>query len=300
MTAPPIEWFRNPGLTEPTPHTVLPPVEIDGKQYRRVMGHLATWETTHVGLPGQNVRPPRSPSDYAHFHVGSAEVTDDDGNLTRVPCGHLTCDTGHAGLEASAQDAAKFYDNTGTLAASVCAGEDDIGIWYSGVVEPELPELTLRRFSGCSQSGDWRPINGKLDLVASLSVPTPGFPIPRSRVASAGEPTALVAANIVPNPQEPEEAPMSETPIAKGDYVELADGFVGQVVETGDKLVVELTASADEVKPASEEQALAASAARTERQRVQSLEAKVDRLTAALEQRDIAERAQALLADVEV
>jgi len=295
MTTPPIDWFRDPQLDGPTPVTVTP----EG----RVFGHIAGWDTSHVGMPGKNVRPPRSKADYGYFHVGS--VTTVDGQTpVDVSCGKLTLDTGHAPLTSDATDAAAHYDNTGTVVANVCAGEDAHGIWFAGALAPGVDDLKAHKLKSSAVSGDWRPIDGSLELVAALMVNTPGFPIPRARVASAAELVPLVAAGIVPNPAEETTVPGgSETQsIAKGDYVELAvTAAIGQVVESTDGgFVLEVPVAAADVKRASEEQALAASAARTERQRVQSLEDKVDRLTAALEQRDIAERAQALLADVEV
>jgi hypothetical protein len=67
-----------------------------------------------------------------------------------------------------------------------------------------VDELRLRRFMSCGLSGDWRadPQSGGLDLCAVLSCPVPGFPIPRSRVAS-GAPMALVAAGALAPPVQP-------------------------------------------------------------------------------------------------
>lgn len=188
--APPIDWFRDPQMDGPTPLTV----DDDG----RVRGHLALWDTGHIGLPG-DVKPPKSHADYAYFHTGSREVSDQDG-ARLIATGHVTLDTGHAGMEADARSAAAHYDNTGSLAADVCAGEDAHGIWVAGATAPGLDDLRLHKLRACGLSGDWRRIGPGLELVAALSVPTPGFPIPRSRVASAGEPLALVAAGAMAPP----------------------------------------------------------------------------------------------------
>lgn len=288
---PPIDWFRDPQLDGPTPVTVTP----EG----RVYGHIATWDTTHVGMPGKNVRPPRSRSDYGYFNTGAVEA-DDNGTLVDVSAGRLTLDTGHASLTSDATAAARHYDDTGTVVANVCAGEDAHGIWFSGVTAPGLDDLKRHKLKSSSVSGDWRPIDGSLELVAALMVNSGGFPIPRARVASAAELVPLVAAGIVPNPVQ--EDTVSETQqIAKGDYVEIvASGAIGQVVEVGDQLVLELPVSTEDVKPATEEQAITAAAARTERQRVASLESRVESLVAALEARDRADEAARLLADLEV
>lgn len=293
MTTPPIDWFRDPQLDGPTPVTVTP----EG----RVYGHIAAWDTPHVGMPGKNVRPPRSRHDYGYFHVGTVAALDGQTPVD-VPCGKLTLDTGHAPLTSDASDAASHYDNTGTAVANVCAGEDAHGIWFAGALAPGVDDLKAHKLKSSAASGDWRPIDGSLELVAALMVNTPGFPIPRARVASAAELVPLVAAGIVPNPQEPEEMSENTTPqIAKGDYVELvASGAIGQVVEVGEQLVLELPVGTEDVKPASEEQAITAAAARTERQRLQSLESRIESLTAALEARDRADEATRLLADLEV
>ena len=90
--------------------------------------------------------------------------------------------------------------------------------------------------------------------------------------------------------------------IKKGDFVEIvASGHIAQVVEAGDgNYVVEVTAAAGDVKAATEEQAIAASAARTERQRLHDLESRLEAVTAALEARDRADEAARLLDGIEV
>lgn len=311
MNTPPIDWFRDPGLDGPTPVTVTP----EG----RVYGHIATWDTSHVGMPGKNIRPPRSRHDYGYFNTGVVEA-DDNGTPVDVSAGRLTLDTGHAPLTSDATDAAAHYDNTGSVVANVCAGEDAHGIWFSGAVAPGIDDLKRHKLKSSSVSGDWRPIDGSLELVAALMVNSGGFPIPRARVASATELVPLVAAGIVPNPiaehdeaalpeatlraamnyKEPE---MSETPtLNKGDLVELvASGALAQVTDRTDEgYAVELLVGPDEVRPASEEKALAASAAQQTRAQLRSLAATVESLQADLAARDRADRAQALLADVEV
>lgn len=207
--APPIDWFRNPELPEPTPLTV----GDDG----RVCGHLALWASMHIGFPDQHISPPRSHTDYAYFHTGSRAVAD-SGQQRLIPTGHITLDTGHAAMTADYRSAAAHYDDTGTLVADVCAGEDAHGIWVAGATAPGLDELRLHKLRACGLSGDWRRIGAGLELVAALSVPTPGFPVPQSRVAS-GEPVALVAAGALP------------APVAPIDYDALADAVAERVVQ---------------------------------------------------------------------
>jgi hypothetical protein len=177
---PPTEWFNNPQLTGPTPLTV----DDDG----RVFGHIAAWHVDHIGMTA-GTKPPRSRSKYAYFHTGV--VRTDNG--TDVPVGQLTLAGGHAGLEASASEAVRHYDDTASAIADVHAGEDAYGIWVAGSVRPGSTPEQIRALRASAPSGDWRPIKNSLELVAVCQVNVPGFPIARARVAS-GQVMALVAA----------------------------------------------------------------------------------------------------------
>lgn len=178
--APPDAWFANPKLEGPTPMTV----DDDGKVY----GHIATWDSIHIGMAGA-VRAPKSRSGYAYFQTGSLKT--DTGKLVNV--GQLTLAGGHAPLTSDAAAAVKHYDDTNSAVADVTVGEDRYGIWAAGALRPSVTPEQLRTFRASPLSGDWRPINGGLELVAACAVNVPGFPIARARVAS-GSVQALVAA----------------------------------------------------------------------------------------------------------
>lgn len=177
---PPTSWFDNPQLRQATPLTV----DDDG----RVFGHIAAWHVDHIGM-SFGTRPPRSKSKYAYFHTGV--VRTEEGS--DIPVGQLTLAGGHASLEASASEAARHYDDTGSAIADVHAGEDAFGIWVSGALRPGTSPEQVRALRASAPSGDWRPIKGQLELVAVCQVNVPGFPIARARVAS-GAVMALVAA----------------------------------------------------------------------------------------------------------
>lgn len=180
--------FANPGLKEPTPHSV----SDDGT---RVFGHLALWRTCHIGIQGQCVTPPRE-DEMAYFLL--KDLVTDEGD--HVAVGQLTFGTGHAGSGLSAAAALEHYDNTGTVVADVACGADQYGIWYSGAVRPDVraDPVKLDAFRGAVLSGDWRRIGNQLRLVAALCVNVPGFPIPRTRTRTrGGTQTALVAAGIL-------------------------------------------------------------------------------------------------------
>jgi len=177
---PPTDWFTNPNLTGPTPLTV----DKDG----RVYGHIAAWNVSHIGLP-RSTKPPRSRSKYAYFNTGVIHTADG----TDATVGQLTLAGGHAPLYASAADAAKHYDDTASAIADVHAGEDQFGIWVSGCLRPGADEMQIRALRASAPSGDWRPIEGSLELVAVCQVNVPGFPTARAMIAG-GKMLALVAA----------------------------------------------------------------------------------------------------------
>ena len=177
--SPPSSWFEDPELTHATPLTI----DDNGKVY----GHIATWDTDHIGNFG--VKPPRSRSNYAYFRTGLLR-TEEGGD---VAVGQLTLAGGHAGLDVDARRAVEHYDNTASAVADVACGEDTYGIWVAGSLRPGVTPEQVRTLRASAPSGDWRPINNTLELVAVCQVNVPGFPIARARVAS-GSVTALVAA----------------------------------------------------------------------------------------------------------
>ena len=177
---PPADWFKDPGLSKPTPLTI----DDNGHIY----GHIAAWNVNHIGLP-RATKPPRSRSKYAYFHTGVLRC--EDG--TDIPVGQLTLAGGHAPLNADAKSAAKHYDDTASAVADIHVGEDEYGIWCAGSLRPDLEEMQIRALRASAPSGDWRPINGSLELVAICQVNVPGFPTARAMIAS-GKVLALVAA----------------------------------------------------------------------------------------------------------
>ncbi|HSE43878.1 MAG TPA: hypothetical protein VLA89_00965 [Gemmatimonadales bacterium] len=177
--APPKHFFETPEPDSPTPMTY----EDDG----RVYGHPALWGSCHRGFMGgafeQCVTPPRSNTDYAQFHLG--HIITKEGE--RVAIGKITFDTDHAPLTSDVQAASRHYDNTGSVGAYVRASNGKLGPWFSGVLKPDLAPEDLVSLRANPLSGDWRSLNGNLELVAALAVPVPGFPIPQLALSAALE-----------------------------------------------------------------------------------------------------------------
>jgi hypothetical protein len=181
-TRPPKAWFEDPcftvgddrlreivGSAGETKYACPLTVTPEG----RVFGHIAPWNVCHTGIPGKCVVAPRG-SDYRHFMRGQ-HLTTAEGD--HVAVGVITADTAHAAMQLSAAAAMVHYENTGLSAADVAAGEDDYGIWVAGAVRPNATEIQIRNLTASSPSGDWRQVNGRLELVAALAVPLPGFPL---------------------------------------------------------------------------------------------------------------------------
>lgn len=158
-------------LDGPTPYTVNDDGTADG--------HLALWASCHIGYPGC-VKPPQEDS-FDFYNLGDFVTADGQ----HVAVGRVTVGCGHAGADLSWRTAAAHYDNSGTTAAVANATRDRWGIRLASVLVTEDGKQIdeLRR---SPLSGDWRRINNKLRLVASLGVNVPGYPVPRALVA-AGE-----------------------------------------------------------------------------------------------------------------
>lgn len=181
--------YANPEVTGPTP------VTFDGDH---LYGHLALWSSCHIADPGGSgvcVAPPASAANYAYFLTGEVETA--DGVV--IPVGQVTMGTGHAAGRATAAQALAHYDDTGCVVADVNCGDDEYGIWLSGMFRPGVTDEQRACLRAASLSGDWRRIGGTLELVAALAVNVPGFPVPRVAASSSGgRQTSLVASAMVP------------------------------------------------------------------------------------------------------
>lgn len=182
VVIPPAEFFDNPHFTEPT----LPHMTDEG----RIMGHLAAFNVCHIGIQDACVMAPRSQTDYAWFHTAPPVRTD----AGPVKVGRLTVGTGHAGPRLSVGATIAHYDNADNCFALVHVGEDEHGIWFSGIPNPTADEARVAAGLAAPLSGDWRNVGGNLELVAALAVNTPGFPIIASGATDETDtPMALVA-----------------------------------------------------------------------------------------------------------
>lgn len=198
-------WFQNPGLKKATP------LQVD--QDGRVFGHLATWKQCHMGVGNRCVMAPQSRTNYQFFKQGS--VLTRDGRQVRV--GKITLGTGHADKAYGVIPAVEHYDDTGTCVAVVNAGEDSFGVWVAGALVDTVDESQVAALRRSPLSGDWRRVDGNLELVAALAVNSPGFPILHE---DEGGPYSLVAAGVLTEPGSP-----IGQPVAPAGVVDPANRF---------------------------------------------------------------------------
>lgn len=158
-------WFTDPKLPRPTP------LHVD--ENGRVFGHLATWKQCHMGVGNRCVMAPQSRTNYKWFKNGSVVCA--DGSALRV--GKLTLGTGHADKSYGVVPAIEHYDDTGLTIAVVNAGEDAHGVWVAGSLVAGVTDERVAELRRSPLSGDWRRVDGNLELVAALAVNSPGFPV---------------------------------------------------------------------------------------------------------------------------
>lgn len=164
-TAPPAAWFENPKLSGPTKKVVT--------DQGQVYGHLASFKTCHLGVGSTCTRAPKSKTGYQYFKQGAVKL--DDGSTIEV--GKLTIGAGHADSKYGIVPATEHYDNAACAVAIVNVGEDKFGVWFAGAVVPNATNEQVAQFRAAALSGDWRRVDGNLELVAALAVNSPGFPI---------------------------------------------------------------------------------------------------------------------------
>jgi hypothetical protein len=161
--APPREWFDNPRLKGPTRFTIDPS--------GRVFGHVAEWKKCHLGIGDRCVIAPKSRTNYRYFRLGPVLCA--DGTL--VDCGKITLGAGHANEQWGVIPSREHYDNSALCAAVVNVGEDQYGIWVAGALTAGMTEEKIAELRRSPLSGDWRRVDGNLEMIAALAVNNPGF-----------------------------------------------------------------------------------------------------------------------------
>ena len=160
----------------------------DENGLRRTYGYAGEWGVCHIAYDGQCVEVP-SGDDFSSFHLGRTKT--DEGYLTT---GLITYKVNHRDAETILSESAEqqHFDNIANAWAAVRLGVDDRGVWFSGVVLPNIPEDDIVLIEASGQvSGEWK--YGALRALQCVNVP--GFPVVRSSAVlnDDGDVLALVA-----------------------------------------------------------------------------------------------------------
>lgn len=157
--------------------------EPDENGIRRTYGYAGEWGICHIGFDGRCVPVPEDPDGgtFPAFHLGRTRVS---GNPESdyVNTGLITYMTEHRDGQTILSQTPKqaHFDNIANAWAAVRLGQDERGIWFSGVVLPHVPEDDLVVIEAAGQvSGEWK--YGSLRTLLAVSVP--GFPVMRSSAA---------------------------------------------------------------------------------------------------------------------
>lgn len=171
---PPVEWFTEP-LNEPDIGAIT--VTDEG----RIFGYLAPANIAHRGRRDKRVTVPMGNVDYGIWMNRVTIADDGHGGFTRLATGPITMNCGHAPSSNRVTGAARtqHYDNSCSVVATACVGENRNGVWIAGAVLPDVTADQVRRMMTLQLSGDWGPHRekpGKRELAGALLVPVPGFP----------------------------------------------------------------------------------------------------------------------------
>jgi len=211
---PPLAYFHEPDTEDGATHIDEP--DADG--FRHTYGYAAEWGVCHIGMNGKCVEPPRTYSnDYPGFHKGRTKTTEG-----YVHTGVLTYGVGHRDAQTILSESADeaFFDNLKNAWAAVRVGENERGIWFSGVVLPTVPEDDIIAIEASGQvSGEW--LHG--EMRACLTVNVRGFEVqrPSAEYDEYGNVVALAASAF--NAISPNGGKCPPTPAERMEALRLID-----------------------------------------------------------------------------
>lgn len=152
--------------------------EPDEDGFRRTYGYVGEWGVCHIGKRGRCVEVPMDPTgEFSDFHLGRTKT--DEGYLNT---GVMTYKVDHRDAETILSETAEqqHFDNIANAWCSVRLGQDERGIWFSGVVLPGISDDDIVVIEAAGQvSGEW--LYGSLRAVQAVNVP--GFAVVRASAA---------------------------------------------------------------------------------------------------------------------
>lgn len=165
----------------------------------RFFGYVAPVGVAHRGIEKRTTVPLRN-VDYSRWATRPRAVANEDGTVTHIATGPITMGCNHADTRTnSGAIAREHYENSCSIVATACIGENRNGVWIAGALMPDITAAQIARILACQLSGDWRAhkeLPGKREFAGALLVSVPGFPVANrgARVSMQGE--ALVASAV--------------------------------------------------------------------------------------------------------
>lgn len=142
-----------------------PTLTDDGRAY----GHITPQGICLRGRPDRCVIPPDG--DLEGFMRGRAPAA--GGLRTGVIC----VGGSHCGVGVGAEEATRFYDQTGRAVIDCRVGKDRYGIWFAGMARPGASKEDLYAFAASDVSGHWEYTRrNRMSLVGLPAVNVGGFP----------------------------------------------------------------------------------------------------------------------------
>lgn len=177
---PPLEWFSRHPDTDAL--VIEDPDPVTGLQ--RTYGYAGEWGICHIGHNGRCTEVPMDPNGgtYPWFHLGRTKVLDENGNAVYIKTGLATYGKSHRSAQEilSETPTQAHFDDLNHAWAALVLGEDERGVWFSGVVLPTVEQKWLTAIEASGQvSGEWK--HGELRTLLTVNVP--GFPVVRSSAA---------------------------------------------------------------------------------------------------------------------
>lgn len=170
--------------------------EPDDLGFRATYGYMGEWGVCHIGKDGRCVEVPEDDTgEFPDFHLGRTKVMDEHEEKY-IHTGVMTYKVDHRDAETILSETAEqqHFDNIANAWCAVRLGQDDRGIWFSGVVLPGISDNDLVVIEAAGQvSGEWK--YGSLRAVQCVNVP--GFAVLRASAAydDDGDVIALVASS---------------------------------------------------------------------------------------------------------
>lgn len=170
-------------------------VSADG----RFFGYVAPVGVAHRGIEKRTTVPLRN-VDYSRWATRARAVANEDGTIAHIATGPITMGCNHADTRTNSGAVAReHYENSCSIVATACIGENRNGVWIAGALMPDITAAQVARILACQLSGDWRAHKerpGQREFAGALLVSVPGFPVANrgARVSLQGD--ALVASAV--------------------------------------------------------------------------------------------------------